>query len=528
MMLPVVQLVPQVGTTIRIWVAAGPLHAELVIVTSATSEHEHGLSGQRAQAPTSQSGYGADVPQPFTCTGGKAGGSHEVQGGARDEDREEEGEERPAEDTAPNVFGEVPSVPDWSVLRGRIVENSAAGVVRAGEEGIAAAEAVGGKTAQVAGDATEALAVVRRGRVVGNSAANEARAGESGIAAAEAVRGETAEVAGVAAKAQAVVDTVQPGPGIDDGIVVTGPGESAVKLYADSDMDEFEAMFWPDSGPSNKEEQEFAPVPSFPGWGAEAEAVSKPSQCEVVNEQVVHQQLDDARWASLRLQNAACLTSSSRPQVRPPKCKPALQAEVVKELAVNAAAALKAEVVASIMPGSCPRWAMPLSDSDGEKDSRLEGDGQDLEHRPYTGDSEEEAFALGRPDSYCELPSKAKKKKARKPVKKEVVTQALAKKPGLAGFSIKMISEGTFLIENMPAEVEDHKLAALFRQFPGFQQVRAATKPNAAFVVYESEVQACAAMGTLQNLQAALCKQAQEVESGWRGMAAPIHPTGRE
>lgn len=56
----------------------------------------------------------------------------------------------------------------------------------------------------------------------------------------------------------------------------------------------------------------------------------------------------------------------------------------------------------------------------------------------------------------------------------------------------------TLFIENLPAEATDTMLAMLFRQYPGFQEVRFIGGRNVAFADYQNEYQAGMAMQGLQ------------------------------
>mmetsp|Transcript_39355 Transcript_39355/g.112319 ORF Transcript_39355/g.112319 Transcript_39355/m.112319 type:complete len:255 (+) Transcript_39355:99-863(+) len=56
----------------------------------------------------------------------------------------------------------------------------------------------------------------------------------------------------------------------------------------------------------------------------------------------------------------------------------------------------------------------------------------------------------------------------------------------------------TMFVENLPGEATDTMLAMLFRQYPGFQEVRLIPGRNVAFVDYQNEYQAGMAMQGLQ------------------------------
>mmetsp|Transcript_144063 Transcript_144063/g.375165 ORF Transcript_144063/g.375165 Transcript_144063/m.375165 type:complete len:273 (+) Transcript_144063:77-895(+) len=56
----------------------------------------------------------------------------------------------------------------------------------------------------------------------------------------------------------------------------------------------------------------------------------------------------------------------------------------------------------------------------------------------------------------------------------------------------------TLFVENLPAEATDTMLSMLFRQYPGFQEVRLIPGRNVAFVDYQNEYQAGMAMQGLQ------------------------------
>lgn len=56
----------------------------------------------------------------------------------------------------------------------------------------------------------------------------------------------------------------------------------------------------------------------------------------------------------------------------------------------------------------------------------------------------------------------------------------------------------TLFVENLPGEATDTMLSMLFRQYPGFQEVRLIPGRAVAFVDYENEHQAGMAMQGLQ------------------------------
>jgi len=56
----------------------------------------------------------------------------------------------------------------------------------------------------------------------------------------------------------------------------------------------------------------------------------------------------------------------------------------------------------------------------------------------------------------------------------------------------------TMFVENLPVEATDTMLSMLFRQYPGFQEVRLIAGRNVAFVDYQNEYQAGMAMQGLQ------------------------------
>lgn len=56
----------------------------------------------------------------------------------------------------------------------------------------------------------------------------------------------------------------------------------------------------------------------------------------------------------------------------------------------------------------------------------------------------------------------------------------------------------TLFVENLPQEANDTMLAMLFRQYPGFQEVRLIPGRNVAFVDYQNEYQSGMAMQGLQ------------------------------
>eukprot|EP00811_Abedinium_folium_P036671 NODE_9359_length_1429_cov_8.093702.p1 GENE.NODE_9359_length_1429_cov_8.093702~~NODE_9359_length_1429_cov_8.093702.p1 ORF type:complete len:297 (-),score=54.10 NODE_9359_length_1429_cov_8.093702:491-1381(-) len=57
----------------------------------------------------------------------------------------------------------------------------------------------------------------------------------------------------------------------------------------------------------------------------------------------------------------------------------------------------------------------------------------------------------------------------------------------------------TLFVENLPVEASDTMLSMLFRQYPGFQEVRLIPGRNVAFVDYQNEYQAGMAMQGLQS-----------------------------
>lgn len=71
---------------------------------------------------------------------------------------------------------------------------------------------------------------------------------------------------------------------------------------------------------------------------------------------------------------------------------------------------------------------------------------------------------------------------------------AMAPKP--AGISVE--PNRTLFVENLPTEATDTMLSMLFRQYPGFQEVRLIPGRNVAFVDYQNEYQAGMAMQGLQ------------------------------
>jgi len=57
-------------------------------------------------------------------------------------------------------------------------------------------------------------------------------------------------------------------------------------------------------------------------------------------------------------------------------------------------------------------------------------------------------------------------------------------------------------IQNLPHETTPLMLQVLFRQYPGFKEVRMVeAKPGIAFVEYENEMQSTIAMHALQNFK---------------------------
>merc|ERR1712194_572059 len=56
----------------------------------------------------------------------------------------------------------------------------------------------------------------------------------------------------------------------------------------------------------------------------------------------------------------------------------------------------------------------------------------------------------------------------------------------------------TLFVENLPAESTDTMLSMLFRQYPGFQEIRLIPGRNVAFADYQNEYQAGMAMQGLQ------------------------------
>jgi len=59
----------------------------------------------------------------------------------------------------------------------------------------------------------------------------------------------------------------------------------------------------------------------------------------------------------------------------------------------------------------------------------------------------------------------------------------------------------TLFVENLPAEATDTMLSMLFRQYPGFQEVRLIPGRNVAFADYQNEYQAGMAMQGLQGFE---------------------------
>lgn len=57
-------------------------------------------------------------------------------------------------------------------------------------------------------------------------------------------------------------------------------------------------------------------------------------------------------------------------------------------------------------------------------------------------------------------------------------------------------------VQNLPHEATTLMLSVLFRQYPGFKEVRMVeAKPGIAFVEYENELQSMVAMNALQNFK---------------------------
>merc|ERR1712194_318260 len=56
----------------------------------------------------------------------------------------------------------------------------------------------------------------------------------------------------------------------------------------------------------------------------------------------------------------------------------------------------------------------------------------------------------------------------------------------------------TLFVENLPLEATDAMLSMLFRQYPGFQEIRLIPGRNVAFADYQNEYQAGMAMQGLQ------------------------------
>ncbi|CAK9009038.1 unnamed protein product [Durusdinium trenchii] len=59
----------------------------------------------------------------------------------------------------------------------------------------------------------------------------------------------------------------------------------------------------------------------------------------------------------------------------------------------------------------------------------------------------------------------------------------------------------TLFVENLPPEATDTMLSMLFRQYPGFQEVRLIPGRNVAFADYQNEYQAGMAMQGLQSFE---------------------------
>jgi len=79
---------------------------------------------------------------------------------------------------------------------------------------------------------------------------------------------------------------------------------------------------------------------------------------------------------------------------------------------------------------------------------------------------------------------------------------AAAAKPaaagGAGGGGTSSVPNRTLFVENLPQEATDTMLSMLFRQYPGFQEVRLIPGRNVAFVDYQNEYQAGMAMQGLQ------------------------------
>ncbi|KAK9733737.1 hypothetical protein RND81_04G088600 [Saponaria officinalis] len=72
-------------------------------------------------------------------------------------------------------------------------------------------------------------------------------------------------------------------------------------------------------------------------------------------------------------------------------------------------------------------------------------------------------------------------------------------------------------IQNLPHEANSLMLSVLFRQYPGFKEVRMVeAKPGIAFVEYENEMQSTVAMQALQNFKIV----------GDNAMHSPVHLSG--
>lgn len=57
-------------------------------------------------------------------------------------------------------------------------------------------------------------------------------------------------------------------------------------------------------------------------------------------------------------------------------------------------------------------------------------------------------------------------------------------------------------VQNLPHDATTLMLSVLFRQYPGFKEVRMVeAKPGIAFVEYENEMQSTVAMNALQNFK---------------------------
>ncbi|KAI9010149.1 U1 small nuclear ribonucleoprotein A [Hyaloraphidium curvatum] len=92
-----------------------------------------------------------------------------------------------------------------------------------------------------------------------------------------------------------------------------------------------------------------------------------------------------------------------------------------------------------------------------------------------------------------ERPAKKAKKENRKDAQPAAPAAAPFAFPNAFGFAPDGPPNSILFVQNVPAEVTEEALSALFQQYQGFKEVRLVRRNNVAFVEYESEGQAIVA-----------------------------------